>query len=116
MLDDDNEETAQLRGRDGKRIIMGSMPLLTCMSFLSLTETSHLVVKAANLKVINDIKQVCIIIETIFLHKMFGFNITYEATEGPIILEAVRHNVRHIELYMFFFSQTVTHGVRHIEP
>ena len=58
VVDEVNEERGLLRGRDGKRILRGSMTLLTCVSFLALTDTSHLVVKNANFKIINDIKQV----------------------------------------------------------
>ena len=55
----ENEEgRGQLRGKNGKRILTGSMSLLTCIAYLALVDTHHLVVKQANLNVINDIKQV----------------------------------------------------------
>ena len=57
----DNAERGELRGIDGKRILTGSMPLLTYITFLSLTDTSHLVLKQANLIVLKDFKQVCTI-------------------------------------------------------
>ena len=58
MVDQNNQERGQLRGVKGKRILTGSMALLSCVTFLSLTDTDHLVVQKANMKVLINIEQV----------------------------------------------------------
>ena len=58
VFDAEDEERGQLRGINGTRYLTGSMSLLTCISYLALVDTHEVLVKQANLKVINDIKQV----------------------------------------------------------
>ena len=56
----DNVERGQIRGRNGKIILAGSMTLFTCVSYLSMTRISHLVVRNANLAVTSHTKQVLV--------------------------------------------------------
>ena len=48
----------ELRGHDGRRRVKGSMPLLTFLRFFTLTETSELEVKDANLAVAMGVEKV----------------------------------------------------------
>ena len=57
-----NGEMITLKGDQGKRILTGSMSLLTCLSgdsYISLIDTNHLVIQNANLQVMDGIYEVC---------------------------------------------------------
>ena len=48
-----------LRGNDGKRLLTGTMALLTCVFYLELLDTTFLAVQFADLAVLSDIEKVC---------------------------------------------------------
>ena len=49
---------ALLKGRRGKVVLLGSMPVMTCLRYFTLVDTQTLVIKQADLRVTSGIEKV----------------------------------------------------------